>query len=97
MDADISRHFTIADIARQVNMGSTKLKAVFKQHYGKGLYRYLKELRMAKALELITESQKNLKEIARNTGFKHYNNFISAFSKYYGYPPGHARKKYRPL
>ena len=94
MDADISRHFTIADIALQVNMGSTKLKQAFKQQYGKGLYTYLKEARMTKAMELVTTSEKNLKEIARRTGFKHYNNFISAFSKYYGYSPGHARKKY---
>lgn len=93
IDADISRHFTISDIAQQVTLGSTKLKETFKKHYGKGLYTYLKEARMKKAMELITATQKPFKEIARDVGFKHYNNFITAFTKYHGCSPGRARKK----
>lgn len=97
IDADISRHFTIFDIAQQVTLGSTKLKEAFKQHYGKGLYTYLKEARMKKAMELITATQKPFKEIARDVGFKHYNNFITAFTKYHGCSPGQIRKKYTSL
>ena len=97
IDADISRHFTISDIAQQVTLGSTKLKETFKKHFGKGLYTYLKEARMEKAMELIVTTQKTSKEIAREGGFKHYNNFITAFSKYHGYSPNHARRKYTTL
>ena len=94
IDADISRHFTISEIAQQVSLGRTKLKETFKQHYGNGLYTYLKDIRMKKAMELISASQKPFKEIARDVGFKHYNNFITAFTKYHGSSPGQARKKY---
>lgn len=97
IDADISRHFTISDIAQQVTLGSTKLKESFKQHYGKGLYTYLKEARMKKAMELSIATQRPFKEISRDVGFKHYNNFITAFTKYHGYSPGKARKKYTSL
>lgn len=92
IDADISRHFTIEDIARQVAIGKTKLKHGFRLFYGKGLYTYLREVRMEKAMELVTETHKTFKAIAKACGFKHYNNFIAAFTKFHGTTPGNARK-----
>ncbi len=92
IDADISRHLLIGDIAQQVAMGVTKLKIVFREMYGQGLYHYLRTERMKKAMELIVETNKTIKEIARVTGFKHYNNFISAFTKHHCISPGKARK-----
>ena len=95
IDADISRHFTIEDIARQVALGKTKLKYGFRLLYGKGLYTYLREARMQKAMELVMETHKTFKAIAKACGFKHYNNFIAAFTKFHGTTPGNARKTRR--
>lgn len=97
IDADISRHHTIIDIAQQIALGKTKLKEGFRIYYGKGLYTYLREQRMIKALELVTNNHhQTLKEIAKACGFKHYNNFIAAFTKTHGVSPGHLRKTNQP-
>ena len=93
MDKDISRHYTIEELAVLAALGKTKLKYGFKQLYKKGLYTYLREIRMEKALGLIIGNQKTLKEIARLVGFKHYTNFLAAYIKYHGISPGQARKK----
>lgn len=93
VDKDISRHYTIDELARLAALGTTKLKIGFKQVYGKGIYTYLRELRMEKAAELVTGTEKTFKEIARLTGFKHYNNFLAAYKNYHGISPGQARKE----
>jgi AraC-like DNA-binding protein len=46
---------------------------------------------MIKAAELLVETNKTIKEIARATGYKYRSNFISAFTGYHGLPPS----KYR--
>ncbi len=92
IDADISRHFSIEDIARQVALGKTKLKQGFREYYGKGLYTYLRETRMAKAVQLVTGTNIPFKQVAKACGFKYSNNFIAAYTKFYHSTPGTARK-----
>jgi AraC family transcriptional regulator, transcriptional activator of the genes for pyochelin and ferripyochelin receptors len=92
IEADLSQHISIADLAQKVALGTTKLKNGFAQQYGTPIYSYLRTIRMLKAVELLTDSNKTVKEIARLTGFKHKNNFTSAFNRYHGFTPGMLRK-----
>jgi AraC-like DNA-binding protein len=91
IDADISKHITITFLSEKVGIGNTKLKRGFKQLFGMGLYTYLRKQRMEKAAELIRETNRTIKGIAKATGFRYSSNFISAFKSYHGMPPG----KYR--
>jgi AraC-like DNA-binding protein len=93
IDADTSRHYSIEFIAEKVGIGKTKLKIGFKEYFKTGLFTYLREQRMIKAAELLVESNKTIKEIAKATGYKYRTNFISAFTNYHGLPPS----KYRNL
>ena len=92
IDSDISRHYTINDIARQVALGKTKLKQGFRQQYGMGLYSYLRKARMEKALQLVTETNIPFKQVAKACGFRYSSNFFAAFTKYHSITPGKARK-----
>ena len=94
IDADISRHFSIASLAETAGIGATRLKRGFKQLYGLGLFAYLQQQRMLQAAALLTDTDKTIKEITRITGFRYRSNFITAFSSYYGTPPGKYRKHY---
>jgi len=96
IDADISSHTTIATLAIKSGIGETKLKAGFKKYYGCSPYAYLRKQRMIKAAELIADTQKTMKQIARTTGFRHTNNFITAFTAYYHVSPGRYRKEDLP-
>lgn len=90
--ADLASHQGIELIAREVNLGKTKLKAGFQLCYGMGLYRFLKKERMKKASELLVETDRTIKQIAHSIGFKHASNFTKAFVAYHGLTPGNYRK-----
>lgn len=96
IDNDISQHFTIAALAQKVGIGATKLKSGFKQLNGLGLYEYLKNERMKTAFILLNETEKTIKQIARAVGFKHTNNFITAFKNFYNISPGKIRNRQLP-
>ena len=87
IDTDLRNHYSIDLIATKVNLGKTKLKVAFKLYYRIGLYAYLKKQRMIKAAELVVSTNKTIKQIAHDTGFKHSNNFIQAFVRFHGLTP----------
>ena len=93
IDRDKRVHHTIDEIAHLVGMGSTRLKEGFKQYSGNGLYAYLLEKRMELALELLEGSNKPIKVIAKETGFRHTSNFTAAFRKRFGTTPGKKRMR----
>lgn len=90
---DITQHYTIPDISKQVQLNELKLKAGFKKIYGTGIFECLLEARMEGAKKLLIETDKPLKEIASLTGYEYLTNFAIAFRKYFGYTPGSVRKK----
>ena len=92
IEADLSKHISISDLSQKVALGATKLKNGFAQQYGTPIYSYLRTKRMLRAVELLTDTDKTVKEIARLTGFRHKNNFTSAFKRYHGYTPRSLRK-----
>jgi AraC-like DNA-binding protein len=94
IDTDISRHFSIASLAETSGIGATGLKRGFKQLYGLGLFAYLQKQRMLQAAALLTDTDKTIKQITRLTGFRDRSNFTTAFSSYYGTPPGRYRKQH---
>jgi AraC-like DNA-binding protein len=88
VDADLVRHYTIPEITRHAGISATKLKSGFRQLFGMGLYQYHKEQRLLKAADLLENSNKTLKQISYSLGYKHTCNFLTAFKKRYGMPPG---------
>jgi AraC-like DNA-binding protein len=91
IDADLSRHHSIFEIASHACTSPTKLKRGFKELTGTGVYHYLKEMRLGKAMYLVENSDSTLKEISRGAGYRHVSNFISAFKKRYGKSPAALR------
>ncbi|MGG9964085.1 helix-turn-helix domain-containing protein [Ferruginibacter sp. SUN106] len=96
IDADLSVHYSIATIAHSTGLGATKLKTGFKAAYGYSLFAYLRMQRMKKAAELLSDSRKTIKQIAKATGFRYMNNFIRAFSANYSVSPAAYRKNLLP-
>lgn len=96
IDKDISIHHHIPDLALKAGIGTTKLKAGFKAIHQMGMYEYLREQRMQKAMELLMENNKTIKQITKVTGFKHTNNFTKAFKKRFGISPGSINKNKLP-
>lgn len=90
--ADISRHYTIEQIAKHVGLSATKLKKGFKELFKTTLFEYLETERMEKAKELMRSTDKSLKQISRLAGFRYINNFNRTFKRKFGVSPHEWRK-----
>lgn len=79
-------------LSRLVGISEFKLKQGFKKIFDLSVYQWISDQRMVKAKELVLTSDKTIKEIAALTGFPMTSNFIHAFRKRFGVPPGALRR-----
>lgn len=92
IEKDISRHYTILEIARQVGLSESKLTRGFKILYKKGLFEFLENARLEKGKYMIENTDRSLKEISKTLGYKYRNSFSAAFKKRFGDDPRSWRK-----
>jgi len=79
-------------LSRIACMGSTKLKLAFKQTYNCTISEYILKKRIAKAEDLLANTDDSIQHIAKLVGYKHPINFTKTFSKVTGYLPRDYRK-----
>jgi AraC-like DNA-binding protein len=87
---DLSRRWTLAQIAREVRGSPVYLTQVFQQVEGMPLYRYHLRLRLARALDLIVE-RADISGLAQDLGFSSHSHFSAAFRQAYGMTPAEFR------
>lgn len=92
IDSYIQAHFTedlnAAQLAKYFGIGRTQLYEIAQQSYGMGIAEYIRNLRIEKAKQLLSEqSGLSLAEIASECGFNDYNYFITVFKRTVGMPP----------
>ena len=95
IDAHLSEHFSILEIARKVGINKQDLKKGFKKIFGKGLFEYLLTERLTIARINLEETFKPVKDIARKAGYKSPGNFSTAFKKKFGKSPLAWRQDYK--
>ena len=91
MDADISRHIPIRDLAKGAFTNEFTLKRFFKIVYSTTIYQHLLAERMRLANHLLIHTQLLEKDIARQCGFQKLSGFVSSYKKYHGITPGQFR------
>ena len=74
---------TIQRVSKYLGMSSTKAKVMFKQFYGKPIYKYFNDKRLEVAMKMITQGEHNITEIGRVLGFKNPSHFAESFKKKY--------------
>ena len=83
---DLSRRWTLADIASAVGGSAVYLTQVFQQLEGMPLYRYQLRLRLGRALALLGD-RVDLTSLALELGFSSHSHFSAAFRQAYGQTP----------
>jgi len=83
----------MADIVKEHSINSNIVKKLFKEQYGCGIYEYQISLRMDKAYHLVCFTEKAFKEIATETGYPQYTDFVNYFKQYYNILPRDLRNK----
>jgi AraC-like DNA-binding protein len=80
----------IATLAKTSNMSEPKLRKLFKQTFGKGIFEYYQTARMQEAAKLLKEKQLTVSEVGYQLGFTNLSHFSRVFEQHIGMKP----KKY---
>ena len=84
---------SLEDVSSYLGMNRTYFCLFFKKHYGKGFADYLNDMRIEKAVSLLSVPDKQIADIARECGFKTAPYFTRAFRRAKGITPADYRKK----
>jgi len=91
--SDLSRRWTLAEIAAEIRGSPVYLTQAFQQVEGIPLYRYHLRLRLARGLDLIAERE-DLSGLAQDLGFSSHSHFTAAFRQAYGRTPSEFAKDF---
>lgn len=80
------------EIAASLNMSYTWFRRMFRQYSGLAPAQYITQLKIQKAKELLSVSNKTVKEIAIELGFESIDYFSTSFKRQTGTTPGEFRK-----
>lgn len=83
MASDLSRRRTLAENAAEMGGSPVYLTQVFRQVEGMPLYRFHLRLRLARALDQITQYD-DLSALAPDLGLSSHSHFAAAFRQAYG-------------
>jgi AraC-like DNA-binding protein len=79
---------SLASLARQVGLNTTKLTQGFQDVFGTSTYNLLRKERISRARRALEERRMNVTETAHHFGYSDASHFIREFVKFYGTTPG---------
>jgi len=92
IEADLSRAFTIEELAKVAGVSSRHFIRAFRESAGQTPLRYVYDLRLERAKEFLLDSRRTATEIALDCGFSHAQHFSTAFKKATGLTPSDFRR-----
>lgn len=92
LKGDLSKKWTLQEMAREKKVGITLLTQLVKEHTGYTPANYLIFLRLEKAKHLLVNSLENITTISLECGFYSSQHFSTTFSKWMGKSPKTYRK-----
>ncbi|WP_307145244.1 helix-turn-helix transcriptional regulator [Rhizobium tibeticum] len=94
LSCDLSRRWTLSDIAVEVGVSPVYLTQVFQQVEATPLYRYQLRLRLARALDLLGRYE-DLTALGLDLGFSSHSHFTSSFRQAFGQTPAEFQRAAR--
>lgn len=95
MERNYADGLQMDDVAEAADCSRSRLFALFKRETGMSPNDWLQRLRVKKAVELLTATNRPLVDIALSVGFASQQYFCHVFRKYTGKTPGEYRQKQR--
>lgn len=93
IDYNFMKNITVLDIAEEINFSKFYFIRMFKNEIGKTPYQYILETRLNHAKHLLTKTDAQIKQVAKEAGFRSEENFHYTFKKENGITPLQYRKK----
>lgn len=88
--SSLSQPTSIAELKQIAGMNELKLRRIFTQVFGMGIYDYYQHLRMKEAARLLRDEKLSVSEAGYQMGFENLSHFSRVFEKHIGQKP----KKY---
>lgn len=88
-----TQNITLNELASHVHLSVPYLSKFFVDYYGMNFLSYLNQYRLMHAVEELTATDKNIEDIAMDSGFPNSHAFVSAFKKEYQMLPKDYRKE----
>jgi AraC family transcriptional regulator len=93
--ADPAHRWTLAELARRVYTTPFHLARVFRDEVGAPVHQYHLRVRLARALDLLLDTDRDLGRIALDVGFTTHSHFTTAFRQMVGTAPDRFRRSSR--
>jgi|GEM_PF-1947208 len=90
---DLNNPPEMSELAREVGISHTKLINSFRSVYGTTPYRYLRDLRLDRAREVLLSGEMNVTEAAYEAGYNCMSFFSKSFRERFGLSPSQCRRK----
>jgi AraC-like DNA-binding protein len=88
--SSLDQPISIPELKQFAGMNELKLRTIFKQIFGMGIYEYFQHFRMKESARLLTEERLSVSEVGYQMGFSNLSHFSRVFEKHIGLKP----KKY---
>jgi transcriptional regulator GlxA family with amidase domain len=95
MRDDVRGELSLGEFAQSVNLSVWRLCHIFKSDVGMPPIRFLRQLRMERARDLLESSFLSVKEIAFQVGLNDESHFVRDFKATYGYSPALYRLRFK--
>lgn len=87
-----NKDLNMAVVSNYISMNYSLFSYAFKQYTGTYFVQYLKDLRIAKAKELLAQTEKKIVEISNEVGYENEKHFMKIFKSHCGVSPSEYRK-----
>lgn len=88
--SNLNSSANVARLAQQAGMSEPKLRKLFRQIFGKGIFEYYQMMRMQEAADLLRSNKLTVSEVGYQLGFSNMSHFSRVFEQHIGMKP----KKY---
>lgn len=88
-----NEQFGVSELAAKLSMSRSNLLRKIRRDGKLSASQFIRQVRLAKAMEMLTEGSINVSEVAFSVGFSSTSYFIKCFREHYGYPPGEVGKR----
>lgn len=78
---------SITELKRVAGMNELKMRNLFKQVFGRGIYDYYQHVRMQEAARLLRDTHQSVSEVGAQLGYENLSHFSRVFEKYIGQKP----------
>lgn len=90
------RGLSLGELAREMNLNANYLSQVFKKETGKTFLKYITDLRIEKAKQMLDCGEYSISEISSSLGFNDYFYFLKTFKRVTGLTPKQYKHGFTP-